>query len=124
MNIAVLEDNPVIGELMTIALTRADYKVSLYTRGIPFLEALRTHDHHISYDLVIVDLGLPGRLSGLEVIACIRDFFSSVLPIIVVSAAHQSELDRLHVSYPTLPILRKPFKIQMLLQAIEMSNIV
>lgn len=42
-----------------------------------------------------------------------------MLPIIIVSALSQAELDRVKEQYPALPILQKPFKPNQLLQLVN-----
>ena len=126
MNIGLLEDNLAIRDMMQIALELAGHAVSTYVYGQSLLEMLtqayNTESPCLPYDLLIVDLNLPGKLSGLDVITSISHLFApSILPIIVVSASNLNELNYLHIHFPTLPIIRKPFPIQALLQAIRQS---
>jgi len=74
----------------------------------------------LPYDLLIVDLLLPGKLSGLETIQHLRHALSPErLPIIVISAIGQEALEELKTSQPDVRVLRKPFKIQTLLQLVH-----
>ena len=129
MNIGLLEDNPAIRDMLQIALELAGHVVSTHTYGQSLLETL-TQPHFIEnhsystlpYDLLIVDLNLPGKLSGLDVITSVSHLFApSTLPIIVVSASDLSELNYLRTHFPTLPIIRKPFTIQALLHIIHQT---
>ena len=128
VNIGLLEDNPAILEIMQTTLEMAGHTVSTYTDGQSLLDALfDTHDitHSLPvslpYDLLIVDLNLPDKLSGLDVIATIYGLLGpDVLPIIVVSAAGAEQLDQLHERFPLLPVIRKPFALQTLLQTISL----
>jgi len=45
-----------------------------------------------------------------------------MLPIIVVSSATQFELEQLRSLFPDISFIQKPFKLQMLLHMLEMSN--
>ncbi len=127
MNIGLLEDNPAILELMQTALELGGYTISTHTRGQSLLNTLSekytkqsTLPTSLPYDLLIIDLNLPDELSGLEVIASIyRMFGPDVPPIIVVSAASIEQLDQLRASFPTLPVIRKPFALRTLLQTIS-----
>lgn len=123
MNIAVLEDNPAINEYLTTALEMAGHHVDIYTQGEALLEALFTNGgvrSPLPYDLITVDILLPGALSGLEVIARIRDAMpSQPLPVIVISGASQPHLEQVITGYPHIAILEKPFKRQALLQLLE-----
>lgn len=74
----------------------------------------------LPYDLLLVDILLPGSMSGVETIHIIRRSIPQEhLPIIVVSACSQKELDQAQLELPQVPILRKPFRIQELLQIID-----
>ena len=126
MKIGLLEDNPAIVDWMTTALAMAGHIVYTYPESTSFLECLlpsRGLHNHLPFDLAIVDLHLPGEMSGREVIARIRQTFpAKILPIIVVTGASQSELANIQANFPEVPILRKPFKMQALLRLLETSR--
>lgn len=127
MKIGLLEDNPTILDLMQIVLKLAGHTASTHIYGQSLLDALfERHNTEyplhrcLPYDLLIVDLNLPGELSGLEVITSIyRLLTPDMLPIIVVSAGSLNELAQLHQQFPSIPVVRKPFTIQSLLQTIS-----
>jgi DNA-binding response OmpR family regulator len=112
--IAIIEDNNAIAQLIITALEMHNYAVKHFTEGASFFFSLQT----TFYDLVLIDLTLPGGVSGLQVITFLREMYPTI-PIIVVSAAGENILAGLHTLYPTLPIMRKPFKIQELMQEVE-----
>jgi DNA-binding response OmpR family regulator len=71
------------------------------------------------YDLVIIDLKLPGELSGQEVILRIRKVLPPErFPIIVISGAGEPQVAQLRHFFPDISFIQKPFKLQML----EMGN--
>lgn len=123
MNIGLLEDNPALVDYMSTLLEMAGHKVHAHTQGSSFLETLFTEAgvrSPLPYDLVIVDLLLPGTLSGLEVIQYIQQRLSpGQLPIIIVTAIGLEQLEEVKTKLPTVPVLRKPFKRSALLQLIE-----
>lgn len=126
MKIGLLEDNPAIVDWMTTALAMAGHIVYTYPESTSFLECLlpsRDLHNHLPFDLAIVDLHLPGEMSGREVITLIRQTFpAKILPVIVVTGASQSELANIQANFPEVPILRKPFKMQALLRLLETSR--
>lgn len=80
MKILIVEDDPVLADGLTRSLRHGDYAVDCVTDGA---EA----DHVIAaqaYDLVILDLGLPG-LDGFEVLRRLRRRGASV-PVLVLTA--------------------------------------
>ncbi len=122
MNIGLLEDNPAVCEYMTTALGMFEHTVSTHATGDSLLRALSpaTEKHLLPYDLVIVDLNLPGGISGEEMLTMLHaNAVTKKLPILIVSGTHKSELDRVSTRFPSIPILRKPFKLQDLVQCID-----
>ncbi len=122
MNIGLLEDNPAILDYMTIALEMAGHQVQTYTSGASLIESLLTgSDAHCppTYDLIIVDLLLPGNISGYETIKQIQEVIPlNKLPVIIISAGGREEIEFVKTNLPTIPVLRKPFKMSALFQMI------
>ncbi|EIT67940.1 MULTISPECIES: response regulator transcription factor [Hydrocarboniphaga] len=79
MRILLIEDDYMIGEGLRQALTRDGMTVDWMTDGLQAQEALRQ-----GYDLVVLDLGLPGR-DGLEILRQARRD-GSTLPVLVLTA--------------------------------------
>ena len=125
MNIGLLEDNPAIADYLSIALEMAGHNVDTYTYGSSLLEKLDdsmvgSSYASLPYDLIIVDLLLPGDISGLKAIQQIqRAIPHEQLPIIIISAGSQGELAQVRALLPQVPLLRKPFRRQALLQLIS-----
>ena len=123
MKIGLLEDNPAILDFMTHALQMAGHAVEIHTQSDTLLEALFSEGdgaNSLPYDLVIVDLLLPGDIPGLQAIQHIHQAISPQrLPIIVISACSEGELEQVKQVLPHVPILRKPFKMSMLLQLMK-----
>jgi DNA-binding response OmpR family regulator len=123
LSIGLLEDNPMLSELITTMLEMAGHTVSTYSDGASCLEHLfaqRGARKEPLCDLLLVDLGLPGTLSGFDVIVYIcHTLHISTLPIIVVSGAGQEALIQVRNSFPTIPTIQKPFQVHTLLDTIE-----
>jgi DNA-binding response OmpR family regulator len=123
VNIAILEDNPAILDYLSTALEMSGHHIATFTHGADLLDALFYEDQSLSdlpFDLILVDLLLPGDISGLDAIRSIRGAYTPErLPIIIVSACSQKELDEAQAALPGTPMMRKPFKIQELLHLID-----
>ena len=123
MNIGLLEDNPAIIEYLTTALKMAGHTVRAYTQGSSLLETILIDSDvqdPLPYDVLIIDLFLPGELSGLTVLERIQQVIPlSKLPTIIISAGSQDELEHAQKRFPGVPILRKPFKMNILLDLVE-----
>ena len=123
MNIALLEDNPPILDYLSTALEMLGHTVYGFTNSALLLETLFDGDSvrtPLPYDLALIDLLLPGPISGLLTAQRIRQ---AILPpqlhIIVVSACSQKELEVAQAELPQVPILRKPFKMHELTELID-----
>jgi two-component system OmpR family response regulator len=80
MRVLLAEDDPMIGEFAEHALKEASYAVDWIRDGAAATTALQTH----SYDVVLLDLGLPKR-DGLQVLRTIRSGGNRV-PVLIVTA--------------------------------------
>ncbi len=123
MNIALLEDNPPILDYLSTALEMLGHSVHKFTSSAPLLETLFTGESArapLPYDLALIDLLLPGPVSGLEAAQMIQQAIpTQQLHIIVISACSQKELEEAQAELPQVPMLRKPFKMHELMQIID-----
>ncbi len=111
-SILVVDDEPVIMELLAYSLRREGYEVTVSPNG---LEALELFDK-IHPDLVVLDIMLPG-IDGLEV--CRRLRARSSVPIIMLTA-RGDEVDRiLGLEIGADDYLPKPFSFRELLARIH-----
>ena len=80
MRILIVEDDPVLSDGLTRSLRESDYAVDSATDGAEADQILSTH----SFDLVILDLGLP-KLEGYEVLRRLRRRGSRT-PVLILTA--------------------------------------
>jgi len=80
MRILIAEDDPVLADGLTRSLRLGEYAVDCVNDGLDADHALSTQ----SYDLAILDLGLP-RLDGFEVLRRLRRR-SSTIPVLILTA--------------------------------------
>lgn len=111
--IALIEDTPTVAQLITFILEKQGYSIKHFLDGSAFFGTLQD----TAYDLVLVDLNLPGNVSGLQVIMSLREMMPHV-PIIIISGASKGLLASVHTLYPTIVIIRKPFKTNELIQEV------
>lgn len=123
MNIALIEDNPPILDYLSTALEMLGHTVHKFTDSTLLLESLFIGESlrvPLPYDLALIDLLLPGPVSGLEIALKIRQAIPPhQLHVIIVSACSQKELEEAQAALPQVPILRKPFKMHELTQFID-----
>ena len=80
MRVLLIEDDPMIGDAIQAALKDASYAVDWVKNGQTALTTLGCQH----YDLVLLDLGLPGK-DGLEVLSNIRTNDNPV-PLLIITA--------------------------------------
>ncbi|RON39237.1 DNA-binding response regulator [Pseudomonas frederiksbergensis] len=109
MRILLVEDDPMIGDAIHGALNDASYAADWVKNGLTALAALETQH----YDLVLLDLGLPGK-DGQEVLTRIRANNNPV-PLLIITARDSLD-DRLRgLDGGADDYLLKPFDIAELL---------
>jgi len=86
--IVVVEDDPNIADLLDLYLRREGYRPYLCPDGESALKAVADRDPR----MVVLDIGLPGELDGLEVCRRLRSNGSTVG--ILFLTARDSEIDR------------------------------
>lgn len=80
MRILLAEDDPHLGDGLTVGLRQDGYAVDWVRDGVAADLALASED----FDLLVLDLGLP-RLSGMEVLARLRGR-GKTLPVLILTA--------------------------------------
>lgn len=124
MNIGVLDDNPAILAFLSTTLKMDGHQVVEHTTGTSMLDAIfssaSSPQEAQPYDLVVLDLLLPGTMTGADVFFAIRKEFESwQLPVIVITAVSGPTLEQFRYILPDdVPLLRKPFAPRTLRQLI------
>lgn len=109
MRLLLAEDDPALGPQLRLSLERAGYAVDLSIDGVD-AEALADIE---SYDLVLLDLGLPRR-SGLEVLENWRRRGNRV-PVVVLTARGSWQEKVEGFRHGADDYVGKPFQIEELL---------
>ncbi len=88
MRLLIAEDDPQLGDGLTVGLRQDGYAVDWVKDGVAADLALNSE----SYDLLVLDLGLP-RLAGMEVLARLRER-GQALPVLILTA-HDATGDKI-----------------------------
>lgn len=104
-SILIIEDDPDIGDMLGINLRDEGYSVEIVPDGLVGLERLEAQ----SYDLLILDLMLPG-IDGLEICREVRRQ-AHYQPIIIISAKSTETQRILGLELGADDYLAKPFSI-------------
>ena len=117
-HILLVEDDALLARLESGILTAHGYTVTRVESGEMALNTL----HEITPDLVLLDLDLPGTVSGWDVLRALRAYSgTSTTPVLLTSAeaTAQKHLRTRGEARSTLDHLPKPYPIQTLLKRIE-----
>ncbi|GHB17257.1 DNA-binding response regulator [Pseudovibrio japonicus] len=109
MRVLLVEDERLIADAIKAFLERHEFRVDWVDDGLVAEEALHTGE----FDLVILDLGLPGQ-DGLDFLRAIRDDKADV-PVLILSAREttKNRIDGLNLGADDY--LTKPFDMEELL---------
>jgi DNA-binding response OmpR family regulator len=113
VKILVVEDDATVGQYVRRGLEEHQYQADLVTDG---LEGLRAASGGL-YDLVILDLRLPG-MTGLEVVRNLRDRGSTV-PILILTAQDSVDFKVQALRAGADDYVTKPFAFEELLARVE-----
>ncbi len=113
--IAVVDDESAVRSMLGRLLRLANFQVSAFASGADFLASLNEH----SPSCAIVDINMP-ELSGLEVQSRMRAAHIRI-PVVLITASNDVELDKSAVEVGAVSVLRKPFSSDELLKAVGIA---
>ena len=133
--VGLLEDNPRIAKLCATLLQFAGHEVTIYDTSRKCLQALAqgtqspgelstsllgsTGTYPLPVDVLIMDLSLPD-IDGIDVLRYLTSHsHTQTLPLILCTAATNSELVKARCVAPLAGIVEKPFRLQTLVSAIS-----
>lgn len=117
-HVLVVDDEPDMRLLLRLTLGRAGFEVTEAATGEEALTAVE----EASFDLVLLDLNLPG-IDGLQVLeSWQRAGVVPDLPVLILTADHRPELDEETVARGGRECLRKPVKGPDLVERIETAT--
>lgn len=116
MKILLMEDDPVLGEIVT------DYLQAFYEtdRAFDSAEAQEFIDE-TSYDLFIFDINVPGK-SGIELLEELRSF-NYTTPALIITAYTDTKHLKESFDVGAHDYIRKPFELEELRLRIEKSRV-
>ncbi len=115
--ILVIDDEDLVRQIATSALTRYGYKVLTAENGPRGIEVLREHAAEVS--LVVLDMTMP-LLSGEETFQQLRAIRPS-MPIILCSGYHEVEFEQRFAGQGAAGFIQKPFTAVQLAERVKMA---
>ena len=113
--ILVVDDEPAIADAVSYALRSAGFDVDALGDGEAALEAARAE----RYDVLVLDVRLPG-LSGVEVCRAVKaNPFTARVPVLMLTAAAEDEERRRALAAGADGYVTKPFSPLALLNLLD-----
>ena len=109
MRLLLVEDDAMIGEALEATLREASYAVDWVRDGLMATTALKTH----GYELVLLDLGLPGK-DGITLLRQLRED-GHATPVVIITARDSVEDRILGLDVGADDYVLKPFDAKELL---------
>jgi two-component system, OmpR family, response regulator len=109
MRLLLVEDDAMIGEALEATLREASYAVDWVRDGLMATTALKTH----GYELVLLDLGLPGK-DGITLLRQLRED-GHATPVVIITARDNVEDRILGLDVGADDYVLKPFDAKELL---------
>jgi FixJ family two-component response regulator len=111
--IAVVDDDQSVREALENLISSVGFEVKLFTSAEDFLDS----DGPANTDCAVLDLRLPG-LSGLELQRRLAANGQSI-PVIIITGQGDDESRAVAIADGAIAFLKKPFKEEVLLAAID-----
>ena len=113
--ILIVEDDPLIGEVLMLRLESVGYRATWVKDGAEALNRIG----QVKPQLVVLDLGLP-VVDGFQVLTILRrNPLYRDLPVIVLTARHSADDVKKAVTLGASDYLGKPFDAEVLQRRIE-----
>lgn len=113
--ILMAEDEENISDFVSRGLRNFDYDVTVVSNGT---EAWRMLEENYRYDLVMLDIRMPG-MTGLEVCRRIREAFGYQTPVLMLTALDTTDDVVMGLQTGADEYIAKPFKFMELLARIQ-----
>lgn len=113
-HILVVEDDPLVREMVDLMLGQAGYRVSAARDGQVALDMLR----YLKPSLILLDINMPG-VSGLDVLRTVRQARRSQVPVLMMTANQSAETVREVMGLGGNGYVLKPFTHETLLARVK-----
>lgn len=119
VDVAIVEDDEVLGELLRHTLTTLGYSCELLTNGVQAVERLTGTEHPLQVKTVLLDIDLPGR-DGFEVLHALAHHGVTATSAVLVVSARSSEDEALRaLRAGATDHIAKPFSVPLLVEKLH-----
>jgi CheY-like chemotaxis protein len=119
VRILIMDDEPLIRQTVSMVLQRFDYLVEVAADGAEAIEIYRrAAQRNEPFDLVIMDLTVPGGMGGKEAVKLLLDFDPEAR-VIVSSGYSDDPVMAYYTDYGFKGVVAKPYALKELLPVLE-----
>lgn len=115
LNIAIMEDNADIRDMLSAYLKMLKHNFFVTTKGEELLDLIKSNN---SIDLILMDLTIIGGMGGIETIQELRKFNTTIKVIATSGYAENFSMDK-YYKYGFDGFLKKPYSKEELIKAIN-----
>ncbi len=113
--ILVVDDDPGVAESLSEFLQEEGFETDFATSGEEALEKL----YEKTYDLMITDVVMPGKINGLSLLQRLREEFKNPPAVVVMTGAASYDGAVEAGKYGAIEYIVKPFKLPEILKLVE-----
>mgnify|MGYP001225611692 CR=1 FL=1 len=118
--ILVIDDDPLIRSLVKSILESEGFQINLAEDGLQGVEILQSESKPIDYELIILDVVMPG-MNGLEVLAKLKESNDTLnIPVLMLTGESKAEDIMAGYSHGADYYITKPFTRQQLLYGLNL----
>jgi FixJ family two-component response regulator len=112
--ISIVDDDPSMREMLVSLIRSLGYRACAFASGEEFLAS----DDLEAFSCAVTDIHMPG-MNGFELKQRLDDKRDSPLPVIMITARTEPDIDERAISSGAIGLLRKPFDVEALARFIE-----
>ncbi|MBD3181956.1 PAS domain S-box protein, partial [Candidatus Poribacteria bacterium] len=110
--ILIMDDEEIIGEMVSEMLSALGYEGTITTNGKDTIELYKKSiEEGETYDLVILDLTIPGGMGGVEVISKLKEINPDIKAIVSSGYSDSAAMSNFQ-SYGFIGVIAKPYTMQ------------
>jgi diguanylate cyclase (GGDEF)-like protein len=119
VDVAIVEDDEVLAELLRHTLEIVGYSCWVLTDGVAAISALTAAEDRLTASAILLDIDLPGR-SGFEVLHALREAGVTTTSAVLVVTARSSEQEAVRaVAEGATDHVAKPFSVPLLVEKLR-----
>ena len=113
VRVLVVDDEPGIRDLLAAILAPQGYQVTVACDG----DEARLFLEHVSFEVVIADYLMPGRLNGIDVLRFAKRM-DPACEVVIITGNHGPEVQEKAIAFGAADYIAKPFSLERINEAV------